>query len=103
MKKIIGILGVAVIATTMFFSANNVNDSTKDISLSSLISLNNANATENSGPDYIEGYLVSKACTAARLVGAHWIGLDWEYVPGHKMDCNGYAKDCSPDWFCTAD
>jgi len=44
MKKLIGILGVAVIAATMFFSANNVSGSSSDISLASLMSMNNANA-----------------------------------------------------------
>jgi hypothetical protein len=44
MKKIIGILGVAVIAVAMFFSSNAVNSSMGDLNLASLISLNNANA-----------------------------------------------------------
>jgi len=49
MKKIIGILGVAVIAATMFFSANNVNGSSSDTSLASLMSMNVASAqTESS-------------------------------------------------------
>lgn len=45
MKKIIGILGVGVIATTMFFTANNVNGSSSaDTSLTSLLNMNVANA-----------------------------------------------------------
>jgi hypothetical protein len=44
MKKILGILGVAVIAATMFFSTNNVNEFISDVSL---ISINTANAQEN--------------------------------------------------------
>jgi hypothetical protein len=44
MKKIIGILGVAVIAVAMFFSTNNVNGSTVDSSLANLLTLNSANA-----------------------------------------------------------
>ncbi|WP_417941934.1 hypothetical protein [Flavobacterium sp. RS13.1] len=44
MKKIIGILGVGVIAATMFFSANNLNGSSSDTSLASLINMNVANA-----------------------------------------------------------
>ena len=44
MKKIIGILGIVVIAATMFFSANEVNGSNSDISLTSLMTLNSANA-----------------------------------------------------------
>jgi hypothetical protein len=44
MKKIIGILGVAVIAATMFFSANNLTGSSSDASLASLVGMNSANA-----------------------------------------------------------
>lgn len=44
MKKIIGILGVAVIAATMFFSVNNLTGSSSDVSLASLIGMNSANA-----------------------------------------------------------
>ena len=44
MKKIIGILGVAVIAATMFFSANNVAGSGSDASLASVVGMNSANA-----------------------------------------------------------
>lgn len=46
MKKIIGILGVAVIAAAMFFSANAVS-STNDTDLSSLIAIDVANAESN--------------------------------------------------------
>jgi hypothetical protein len=44
MKKIIGVLGLAVIAATIFFSANNVSGSISDASLASLTSLNEAHA-----------------------------------------------------------
>ena len=44
MEKIIGVLGVAVIAATMFFSANNVTGSDSDASLASIIATNSANA-----------------------------------------------------------
>jgi hypothetical protein len=43
MKKIIGVLGVTVIAATMFFSNNNAM-SGSDISLASLVGMNSANA-----------------------------------------------------------
>lgn len=43
MKKIIGILGVAVIAVAMFFGTTNVNDS-KDINSVTLMSITIANA-----------------------------------------------------------
>ncbi|MRX70066.1 hypothetical protein SAMN06265349_10797 [Flavobacterium resistens] len=52
MKKIIGILGVTVIVATMFFNANNLNDSSSDSSLASLIALNTANA--ESGIAYLQ-------------------------------------------------
>ena len=44
MKKIIGILGVAVIAMAMFFSTNNLNSSNEDLELASLIAIDTANA-----------------------------------------------------------
>jgi hypothetical protein len=49
MKKIIGVLGVAVIAATMFFSANVENGSTSDASLASLLGMNSANAEWQDG------------------------------------------------------
>jgi hypothetical protein len=47
MKKIIGILGVAVIAVAMFINSNNI-ETTNDFDLASLMSLSSANA-EGSG------------------------------------------------------
>lgn len=44
MKKIIGVLGVAVIAATMFFNTNNVSGSSSDIGLASLMNMNVAYA-----------------------------------------------------------
>ena len=44
MKKIIGIIGTAVIAMAMFFSANTVNSSNGDLDLASLLEVNTANA-----------------------------------------------------------
>lgn len=46
MKKIIGILGIAVIAVAMFFSVNKLRNSSADSSLDNLISMNKANAEE---------------------------------------------------------
>lgn len=43
MKKIIGILGVAVIALTIFFASNNVTQ-INDTNLANLIGMNTANA-----------------------------------------------------------
>ena len=53
MKKIIGILGVAVIAVAMFFNANNANGSVSDISLASLMNMNVANAQSESSGDAV--------------------------------------------------
>lgn len=55
MKKIIGILGVAVFAMTMFFNANTMNSSTGDFDLASLTNMHTANA-ELMCPDGNGGY-----------------------------------------------
>jgi hypothetical protein len=47
MKKIIGVLGVAVIAVAMFLTTNVVNKTSSDISLMSLVTINEANAEAN--------------------------------------------------------
>ena len=44
MKKTIGVLGIAVIAATMFFNVNSVNGSATDTSLTSLMKMNLAHA-----------------------------------------------------------
>ena len=44
MKKIIGVLGVAVIAVAMFFSANAVSGNSTNTDLASLMTLNKAHA-----------------------------------------------------------
>lgn len=44
MKKIIGILGVALIVAAMFLNTNAVNGSGSDTSLANLLTLNSANA-----------------------------------------------------------
>ena len=49
MKKIIGILGVAVFSMAMFFNVNTLNSSAGDLDLASLISLNTANAEDGGG------------------------------------------------------
>lgn len=46
MKKLIGIIGTAVIAMAMLFSANSINSSNGDLDLASLLSVNTANAEE---------------------------------------------------------
>lgn len=44
MKKIIGILGVAVLGMSMFFNANFLNTSGEGLNLENLVSINTANA-----------------------------------------------------------
>ena len=44
MKKLIGIVGVMVIAMAMFFSINVLNGTNSDFDLASLIQMNTANA-----------------------------------------------------------
>lgn len=44
MKKITGILGIAVFAMAMFFNTNALNNSNEDLNLTSLITTNQANA-----------------------------------------------------------
>lgn len=44
MKKIIGILGIAVFSMAMFFSTNAMNSINGDLDLENLASLNTANA-----------------------------------------------------------
>ncbi len=104
MKKVIGILGVAMIAAAMFFNTNLVNDSTKDISLSSLISLNNANATEGTGGSIPGvGTSTSTTCWGTRLTGVAIWGATWEYVAGHNYDCSGWRNYCEWSNGCVID
>ena len=44
MKKLIGIIGVAVIAFAVFFNANTMNSSNNDFDLASILNMNTANA-----------------------------------------------------------
>ena len=54
MKKIIGIIGIAVIAMAVFFNANTMNGSNGDLDLANLIAMNIANA-ENTGGNGCNG------------------------------------------------
>lgn len=46
MKKLTGILGVAVFAMAMFFSINTMNSANGDLDLASLLTINKANAED---------------------------------------------------------
>jgi hypothetical protein len=69
MKKVLGILGIAVIAAAMFFTTNNVNEST-DSSLSSFVGMNSANA-EDGGSGYVRCALVSADLCILTNFGAY--------------------------------
>lgn len=70
MKKVIGILGVAVIAATMFFSANGVNSSASDSSLASLMNMNSANAEGG-----ITVGSTDCTCSGSTCQDANWISF----------------------------
>ncbi len=76
MKKIIGILGVAVIAATMFFNTNLKNTSGTDLNLASLMTMNEAYAgTEGcvTNPDKNKGDCVKNVSgTAYNCVTSVW-------------------------------
>lgn len=108
MKKIIGILGVAVIAATMFFNTNNLCSSSPDLSLVNLIKMNTANA-ELDGQDGIFGIDTSVKCTAEKVTGRIWNSYKgrWEdtieLVDGHRIDCIGFGGWCITGTDCEAD
>ena len=86
MKKIIGILGVAVIAATMFYSANAVNVSKTDLNLASLVSMNTANAeVEGSGVTCSTycSYRFYKTCSYTK------VGSDWQTM---TITCHDMIK-----------
>jgi len=104
MKKIIGIVGVAVIAAAMFFTTNKVNGSGLDTSLASLIGMNAANA-ESTGGDGADGFFKSEVpepCTKQEInwLSGHysWPGNVWTYdyieVSGTKIHCLGIGIGC---------
>ena len=95
MKKIIGILGVVVIAVAMFFSTNAMNNSNGNFDLASLLALNTANAECNSCPGGINICRIAVDCGT----GSSWYGT---YVKTEVFCYNGQgartsctAKSCS--------
>jgi hypothetical protein len=73
MKKIVGVLGVAVIAATMFFSANGVTDSPADTNLASLLGMNSANAEWQD--DGITVGSTDCTCSGSTCQDANWISF----------------------------
>lgn len=83
MKKIIGILGIVAIAMTMFFSLNNSTSSDGNLSMSSLLAMNTANAEE---PSNCFNYCYQNASTA------NWIcTITWS---SGSLSCPGMRKIC---------
>lgn len=66
MKKIIGVLCVAIFATMTFFSVNNLSGSNSDVSLANLININVANAEDGNGGSGLFWTIVetTKQCAA---------------------------------------
>lgn len=85
MKKILGVLGAAMIVAAMFFSVNNVNSSNSDTNLASLLSLNSANA--ECVPDELASLTptkcldISQVCVPdpARVLTYPEYGCKWPY------------------------
>ena len=97
MKKIIGILGVAMIAATMFFNANALSGSTTDTSLSSLMTLNKAHA-DNEITDWwnskiykceLEECSESYGVIWVRTYNGHYENCQEGNTNAHCYDCKG--------------
>lgn len=86
MKKIIGILGVAVIAVTMFFNTNNASDSGSDVSLASLMNMNIAYATGEYSCSATAGCPNngSVSCTGSSRCSS---GIGYVTCDGHSSSC----------------
>ncbi|WP_269243387.1 hypothetical protein [Flavobacterium limnophilum] len=96
MKKILGILGVAVIAATMFFSTNNVNGSSSDASLASLITLNTANAQNSEEPCEKAGTTVRGNNILYYLAASGSDCCDGDRVCGESRDCLSKDNPIAP-------
>ncbi|WP_147677884.1 hypothetical protein [Algibacter pacificus] len=105
MKKIIGVLGIALIAIAMFLNTNTINNSNLD--LANLISLNTANA-EDTLPGF--GTASSTACTYSVPIETTYDSLcdcfritKWEEREGTNYDCSGWqASYCEWSIGCTS-
>lgn len=90
MKKIFGILGVAIIAATMFFSANNLDGSNLDISLAGLMNINVAHSED--GVNTAIYWEEENDCMIPNPNGTYRLGT-YISCPAGKEDCN--PKECS--------
>lgn len=95
MKKIIGILGIAVIAATMFFNTNGVSSSTTDLRLASLLSINTANAEVDPNGEVED----EKDCKYTISVGCCGFQYTTE-MDGTKTECVAGAGKCFTTHLC---
>jgi hypothetical protein len=96
MKKLIGILGVAVIAMAMFFNTNTMNGSNNSFDLASLLTISSANAECDNCPGGSNICRVQVDCDGST---EHWWGTT---TNTEVFCCNGQgarstclAKSCS--------
>lgn len=109
MKKIIGILGVAVIAAMMFLTTNVLTGSKSDVSLASLIAVNTANAQSetNDGPfsygkelvpekvyDTVYSISGSASLYVEVPVGAKVTGTYYNHFIGTMKSCDWAVAKC---------
>jgi len=91
MKKILGILGVAVIAMAIFFSTNNVNNINKgDLSILNLVGLQQAQAEEG---DLTDPFFKGNVCNGDSCQDANWISFRTRCDPN-----NPSGKCVDGDW-----
>lgn len=84
LKKVIGILSIAVIAATMIFSANASNGSAKDVTLSDFVTLNAAHAD---WPEQ-DGETCNETCSVnVFFPGPYGYGGLTKEVQGHEDNC----------------
>lgn len=81
MKKLLGVLGIAVVAMTMFFNTNSLSNSTGDFDLTTLLTKNTAFAEQ-------------EACVTPIIL--HSDGL---YIPTHRL-CYQNGEACGVKQEC---
>ncbi len=99
MKKIIGILGVAVLAVTLFLNGNSINNSGNNFDLAGLISLNPASAqSEGTGQSSKSVTDVTEAVTEYGKIdtSGSWIVLAIGVEGGYSRTITRSYKCCDP-------
>ena len=89
MKKLIGMVGIAVMAMAMFFSTNAMDSSNSNLDLASIINMNTANAEEGGDCPY-------GSCTHKQYFAGN---LQWECTAccneeGDTPKCNQFGCTC---------